>query len=312
MAPPEATVRDLARGAFPTGPPLFVERVPEGGSTLVYRVWRSDEPYYLRILPEVGKTFAPEVRAHTLLRERGARVPEVIFYEPCDAMLGLSVMVTTAIAGQSRAREGLGPTARAIVAEAGRDLALINSLVVSGFGWIDRDPPHVAALTAEHPTNRAFLTEGLERHLAILGGGILDPVEVAAVQTVLARHEAWLDASGGHFAHGDLDATHIFQRGGRYTGIIDFGEIRGTDRWYDLGHFALRDGERFATPLLPWLLDGYGEVVPLPPDHRQRIDFAALLIGLRLLARSVEKRGPSHPDPSALRAIRRALVTLPS
>lgn len=288
-----------------------MERVPEGGSTFVYRVWRGDEAHYLRVLPEVGKTFAPEVRAHTLLRERRARVPEVIFYEPCDAMLGLSVMVTTAIAGRSLAREGLGPTARAIVAEAGRDLAIINSLAVSGFGWIDRDAPRVIALAAEHPTNRAFLTDGLERHLAILGGGVLDPAEVGAVKTVLARHEAWLDAPGGRLAHGDLDATHIFQQDGRYTGIIDFGEIRGTDRWYDLGHFALRDSEHFATPLLPWLLDGYGEVAPLPPDHREQIDFAALLIGLRLLARSVEKRGPSYPDRSALRAIRRALVASP-
>lgn len=44
----------------------------------------------------------------------------------------------------------------------------------------------------------------------------------------------------GYLAHGDFDTTHIYQDNGRYTGIIDFGEIRGADRWYDLGYFHMR------------------------------------------------------------------------
>ncbi len=310
VAPDERDVAMLARRIFAPVGVLTVARVPEGVSTYVYHVMRGDEVFYLRVLPEVGKTFAPEVLAHATLRERGVRVPAVIYYEPCYQPFGLSVLVTTAIAGRSLAQGGIGATAPAIVAAAGRDLALINGVPVAGFGWVVRDAAHASELTAELPDNRAFLVGQLEHHLAALQPGILERDEVAAIGTFVARRECWLAAPRANLAHGDCDPTHIFEEAGRYTGIIDFGEIRGTDRWYDLAHFALRDGERFATPLLPWLLDGYREVAPLPPDAAERITFAALLIGLRLLARSIERRGIARLDKGALRAVRKGLAAL--
>ena len=50
----------------------------------------------------------------------------------------------------------------------------------------------------------------------------------------------------------------------------------------------------------------------LPPDAAARITFAAFLIGVRILARSVAKRGAANPDRSALRAIGRALAASPT
>ena len=98
--------------------------------------------------------------------------------------------------------------------------------------------------------------------------------------------------SGGErawLAHGDLDVTHIYQRDGRYTGIIDFGEIRGADRRYDLGHFHLHDGETLAGLVLPDLLAGYREVAPLPPEAERQIRLLGLLIGLRALRGSLRR-----------------------
>jgi hypothetical protein len=79
-APDEAAVLALIRQIFSPGRGLTVARVRDGVSTYVYRVVRGDEVFYLRVLPEVGKTFAPEALAHTTLRERGVRVPEAIYY----------------------------------------------------------------------------------------------------------------------------------------------------------------------------------------------------------------------------------------
>lgn len=310
---PAPDVRDvavLARGIFAPGGALTVARVPEGVSTYVYRVVRGAEVFYLRVLPEVGKTFAPEVSAHTILRGHGARVPEVVHYESSTPPFGLSVMVTTAIAGRALAQGGIGATTPAIVAAAGRDLALVNSVPVAGFGWVERDAATISELSAELADNRGFLIGQLEQDLATLPERVIDRGEVAAIGMLVARHEGWLDVPEATLAHGDFDPTHIYEEAGCYAGIIDFGEIRGTDRWYDLAHFALRDGERFAVPLLPWLLDGYREVMPLPTDATERITFAALLIGVRLLARSVERRGVDQLDKSALRAIRSGLAAL--
>ena len=129
-------VNELINRIFPTWP-LRVERVAEGVSTHVYRIVFQRETFYLRILPEEGASVAPEVVAHRLLRRLQVKVPEVIYFDHCYEPLQRSVMVTTEVKGipisqSSELRQGeLG----AIVIEAGRDLARINSVKVEGFGW---------------------------------------------------------------------------------------------------------------------------------------------------------------------------------
>jgi aminoglycoside phosphotransferase len=309
-APSIAAINDLVPRLLPRGPRYVVERVTEGVSTFVYRLTHGDQSCYLRVLPGAGSNFAPEVRVHASLRERGVRAPEVLCYEPCVEPLGLSLMVTTAIAGQSLARQGLGPTSPAVLADAGRDLALINGVEVAGFGWLDRGSSQVGSLAAVYPNARSFRTEYFEPDLALLGAGILEPAAIADLRALVARYDSWLAVDQAHLAHGDFDLTHIFAHEGRYSGIIDFGEIRGTDPWYDLGHFALRDGEHVTAPLLPALLAGYRSITPLPLDAEARSAFSALLIGLRLRARSIEKRGQANADRSALRAVLRGLAVL--
>lgn len=120
-------------------------------------------------------------------------------------------------------------------------------------------------------------------------------------------HDGWLDAEHAVLAHGDFDAMHIFQQNGLYTGIIDFGEIRGADRWYDLGHFHLHDDESLA---LPVLLQGYNEITPLPPNAEERILFASLLIAVRALSRSLQKRAANHYTPRLLQTLRVDIAAL--
>ncbi len=106
-APDIALINDLVPRFFPHGPRYTAARVTEGVSTFVYRLTDGDHSCYLRVLPEVGSTFAPEVRVHELLRARGVLVPEILCYEPYVEALGLSVTVTTTLPGQPIARQGL-------------------------------------------------------------------------------------------------------------------------------------------------------------------------------------------------------------
>ncbi len=285
----EQHIAAVARRAL--GRVVQLERVEHGVSTTVYRIRAGSETFYLRILPEAGASFAPEAVVHTRLRELGASVPEVLFVDPCDAVLGLSVMIIAEIAGQpiGESPELAPATLEQIVREAGRDLARINSLPVEGWGWIDRGS-HVAGLAAEHASWRDVVFEYWESDLAFLAAGAITAAEARALEQLLAGYDAWLDPQRSCLAHGDLDATHIFHQEGRYTGMIDFGEIRGAGRWYDAGHFHVRDGERLPLPLEPALLRGYGDMVTLPPDIEQRVRFEALLINVRALARSLRKR----------------------
>jgi aminoglycoside phosphotransferase (APT) family kinase protein len=329
--PTVTVVARLARRIFSAAQAITVEPVAEGVSTYVYRLQRGSETFYLRVLPEVGDGFAPEALVHTLLRARGISVPAVIYWEHDNEEVQRSVMVTTAIPGSSVMQCTDEGTIRRVLVEAGRELAIINSIPVAGFGWIIRDKSTATPRQAEHPTYRAFVTEHRDSDLATLAE-LLDPHEGAVLRATLDHCDAWLDAEQGLLAHGDLDVTHIFQRDGQYTGIIDFGEIRGGDRWYDLGHFAVHDGEelprvwvarlagqqegpdseRLHLRALPWLLEGYAQVVPLPTDCYQRIAFTSLLIAIHALAHRRRKYGPTFPAQPYLGAIRQAMALLQS
>lgn len=295
---------------FPRSMRPAVERVQEGVSTRVYRVRCGDEIFYLRVLPEVGASFAPEVLAHALLRERNVRVPEVVYFEHYHETLQRSVMVTTEIKGNHVGHRAVDRDTKDILVAAGRELARINSIPVDGFGWVKRDRGEVTRLEAEHPTYRAFVLAHLEENLALLGKHGLGGKEVAAIREIIERYGPWLDAGQARLAHGDFDVTHIYQQGGRYTGVIDFGEIRGGDPWYDLGHFRLHDGETLLALMLPHLLAGYGEVAPLPPDHARRISLSSLLIAIRALARGPRKKPQALGGHTGFGAIEREIAAL--
>ncbi len=285
---------------FPHTPLSAIERVNEGVSTYVYRVSTNNETFYLRLLPEIGASFAPEVYVHQLLRSKGVRVPEVLRFEHRNEVLQLSLMLTTEIKGVHIGHCASIDDQKTLLRQAGRDLAIINSIPVQGFGWIKRDNDEVVQLEAEFPTYRAWIDEQLEDDLALLATKqLLNSSDITNISTLLARYNSWLNEEQAYLAHGDFDATHIYQLQGQYTGIIDFGEIRGATTWYDLGHFQLHDGETLPNTVLQYLLEGYQDVTPLPFDYEQRINFASLLIALKMLAHVTSK----YPDRTLNREV---------
>ncbi len=302
-------LRDRVGHIFPAPGCCTVERTEEGVSTQVYRIRRDDEVFYLRVAEERTASLAPEMRVHELLRERGVKVPAVVYFEPFDECLQRSIMVTTEIRGEHVGHRRVDGDTKEVLRAAGRDLAVVNSIPVEGFGWIKRDKSEATRLEAEHASHRDFALEHLDAYLHLLDERVLTRAEIVAMRAIISRFNAWLDVEHGHLAHGDFDVTHIYQAGGRYTGIIDFGEIRGADARYDLGHFNLHDGETLPHLVLPYLLEGYSDVVPLPPDYEGRISLLSLLIGVRALARRL-RHPPNDYQRHLARAIRRAVAAL--
>lgn len=302
-------IEELLRRVF-SNVPMQIERVEEGMSTYVYRIKYRQETFYLRILPEEGASFAPEVAVHTRLRQMQVHVPEVVYFEPRHTTLQRSVMITTEIKGQPVSCSATlnRHDMNRVLSDAGRELAHINSIDVDGFGWVERDQADITRLRAEWSSHRAFVLENWQADLAYLARSTLRSRTIAALEQLLSQHAPWLDVEQGYLAHGDLDTTHIYQHNGQYSGIIDFGEIRGTSRWYDLGHFHLRDGEQLPYRLLPELLRGYGEVVQLPADYEQHIRFTSVLINVRTLARGLQKRPPNRYTQHQMKVLQEDLA----
>lgn len=304
-------VETIVSRIFPA-PSLSIERVVEGVSTHVYRIAFGHETFYLRILPEEDASFAPEVTVHTRLRQMHVKVPEVIYFEISNDLFQRSIMVTTEIRGQPISQSHSLPEEELerILREAGTDLAAINSVRVEGFGWIRRDLPKTTELYAQWPTYRAFIFEFWESDLAYLSKNVISNLEAAQLERVLLQHDCWLNVEQASLAHGDLDTNHIYQEGGRYSGLIDFGEIRGTDLWYDLGHFHLQAGEQLSPRLESALINGYREVVSLGAEYEHHIHFASLLIIVRALARGLQKRPPNWYTRYLLEMLRKELAPL--
>jgi aminoglycoside phosphotransferase (APT) family kinase protein len=240
-----------------------MERVPEGVSTEVYRIRNHDDVFYLRILPEEGAGFIPEAAVHRLLRERGVLVPDVVYVAHYHPLVQRSVMLTTAIDGQAVGYGACFDRLQEVIVRAGQALAAINSIEVDGFGWIQRNTSATAHLRAEFRSQRAWLADELDGVLAVLyDGAVLNAGQTNMIERLFVRYAALLDDERAYLAHGDFDVTHLYHRHGHFTGIIDFGEIRGASRLYDIGHFAIEHNA-----LLPWLLEGYRQVISLPDDH---------------------------------------------
>ena len=301
-------LRAIVERVLPGSERPVIARTSEGGSTQVYRIDRGGRTYYLGVGEERKDSLAPEALVHGELRARSVRVPEVVYLDDFDEALERSVMITTEIPGRSLAEQHVGVDVRAVLTAAGRELAAINGIEVEGFGWIRRDRGVVTRLEAELPTLREFAIGGLENDLAAVRG-LLTAEEVRAIGDVVVCNDTLLGHERGRLVHGDLDATHIYHRDGEYTGIIDFGEIRGADGCYDLGHYALHDGQSLPGPTFPNLLEGYAEVTPLPEDHARRINPWSVLIGVGRLARGVD-RPPTPYRAYLVGAVRRSLAAL--
>ena len=299
----------LADDLFPRARQSSIERTQAGGSTQVYRIRRDDAIYYLRFAEQPGESLAAEARVHAQLRERGVRVPAVLYLEHHSDALERSFMVTSEITGRPVLDCPDETCVRATVTQAGRDLAIINSLPIEGFGWIRRNQTDVTRLQGQFASHSDWVNEHLDADLVALDGTMLSPADVLSIRRVVYRCPTLLIEDQAQLAHGDFDTTHIYEKDCRYSGIIDFGEIRGAEPLYDLAHFRLHDGERLPYHLLPNLLDGYAQIAELPPEFERRICLSLLLIGIRALARSLGRPNNAYQAFLA-HSVRRQIAAL--
>jgi aminoglycoside phosphotransferase (APT) family kinase protein len=270
------------RRVFPRARSVSVEPASPGRLLVVYRVRADEATYYLRVAEEVGQDLTTDARVLSRLAERGVRVPAVVHAEAAPGDLDRSFLIVGALPGQSLVSHGTNEQARRAALAAGHDAARINAIEVAGFGWVRRDG--LPGLRGELAHYADFVATDLPGRWPGWLAGTFTAGELDTLQAVV-DHEQQQPLGRAHLAHGDLDASHIWLDGhGRYAGIIDFGEMRGADRHFDLGHFLLHDRESRSVPLFEDFLAGYAGAAALTGDHRDLIRRSAIMSGLRQLS----------------------------
>lgn len=273
---------------------VVIARSDSGTTTQIYRLQTGAAVHYLRVAEDNTDRFGAELMVHEQLLGLGVRVPAIVHYEPFDPALNRSILITTAIPGRPFNGVHDSRASSDALCNAGRDLALVNSIPVAGFGIIDRSVPLPTNLTADFPSALAFIEHDLEVDLAALQFE-LSQSSCDGVRRSVRSWTSQLQRLTGRLVHGDLDGSHIYVDDAGYSGIIDFGEIRGADPLYDLGHVAIIGSASLPSVGFESLLAGYSEITPLSAEDHRLMWFWATLIGIRFLART---RGRS---PVALR-----------
>ncbi len=289
----------LVGKVFGTSDACTIQRLPDGLRTQLYRVRRGEELFCLRLAEVPDENLETDAELHEQLSRLGVDVPRVVFVEPFDEQLGRSALITTLVRGVPLEQVSSRTAATAVLRAAGADLARLNRLPVEGFGWVrryGRGRPR-AALSSYSDLVTDLLPAPWPGPLAdLFAPPVLGRIEA------MVEHERHRDVPSAHLAHGDFRPTHIFTQRGSYTGLMDLAELRGADRFFDLGYFHLHVEETGDTPLLSAVLGGYQEVATLPPDHRETIRRSAIVHGLGELCAWLtpgRRAGRSHPVPAA-------------
>jgi aminoglycoside phosphotransferase (APT) family kinase protein len=304
-------VRAIVNRLFSDERHIPFERTSSGQSTQVYRLHSDHQQFFLRFGEDPNDTFAPEAWVHDRLETLGARVPHVVHVEDVANEIDRSIMLTTSIPGEALERDEPrhklddGRWAN-VFRVAGRDLAQVNSISVDGFGFVQRERPWSGTLTAPRSTFDAWVlsTMGdcatLEQHFTGYELLALDEHRERVSLEQVMRHAS--------LAHGDFDTSHIFASDDRYAGVIDFGEMRGADRWYDLADFLLRSGGRWESPSVTSVVRGYAEIYSLGRDDLEQIRSRAITLGPVWLQRLVGRNLPGF-ETMLVRSVRALLAS---
>jgi Ser/Thr protein kinase RdoA (MazF antagonist) len=267
---------------------LHVERVPKGSSTFVYRITAKSGRYYLRFLKE-DASFATEALAHDSLFAAGVSVPRVVCFEHRNTLAGLSAMLVEEIPGNSVEDDWPKEHLRDILRDAGRQLARIHTIRVEGFGWVDKNS--YDTLKGEKGSFDDYFNEHLDSDIETLGQYPFSDDDRKRIADLMVAARRLLNVPDAVLVHGDYDVSHIFHAAGKYSGVIDFGEIRGNSRLFDLATFIGFYQDR---SLYSYLLEGYREAVHLTDEDLYAAELMALFMLLRFLGKKVNANSREH------------------
>ncbi len=251
--------------------------IDKGVSTDVFKLSYKSTTLFLRVLPK-GEKSSRQVIAHRKMIEKGVNVPEVIYFaDNINEIDGCSYMILKEIKGDSirESRVLRLNDIEKIIIEAGKQIALVNTIEVNGVGWIDRAEGN--NLFASVKDYDDFAIKNLQNMLIdLVSKNIVSKELSEKIFQYIDKNKQLFDIKGKSFlAHGDFGIDHIYQNDGKFSGIIDFGDIRGTSKFYDISHVYT-----FNNIYFEYLIKGYNEVYKLPNDYLERVKLEAVLFGV--------------------------------
>ncbi|MHB8576141.1 MAG: phosphotransferase family protein [Dehalococcoidia bacterium] len=258
-------------------------RIVRGEVNEVYEIATTDgQALIVRISHQAQSGFAGERWALARCAEAGIPVAEMLLLEPFDTGDGIvTVCVETKLPGApldevlqadpDRARW------RRLVTRAGKILAAIHEIPVTGYGYVkEGGATHYASWSAflsSRPLDAARLEQ------AALAHGESTAIVRRALEIVRGR-TADLEQPTSQLLHGDFSTKHLLIDHERISGVLDLEDCQGGDPAKDFAWWEFFFGAKLPSA---WLEQGYGNGVAFTEEHYRRRQFYRLLLGLEAL-----------------------------
>ncbi len=264
----------------------FISRVNEGVSTDVFKLVGKQGVSYLRILP-FDELSLPQVTAHKLLLDKKILVPQILLSKDnCEDINNRSYMIVSEIHGNSLFNT-LGEISESQIKEilfnAGKDLTKINDVPVSKFGPII-DVENKSFIGLSNDYKEINITSATLAIKYLVERGAMTVKTSEKILNILEKNKKIFEIQLSWLNHGDFDLSHIYQKDGVYSGLIDFGDIRGGSKYQDLAHYKI-----FSNVYFDSLLEGYMSVFLPENDYRNNITVEALICAVNILKSGIEK-----------------------
>lgn len=274
-------------------------RAESGVDSEVYRVVRDDgEAVYLRIALDVPYGYECEAQILTLLGEQGVSVPQVLHVEDQGPMIGRSYMIESETKGMALWTPTGGDSpemqfARSILFDAGKELARINSVTVKGFGYVRSVSPK-GEVSGEFKDFPSYVAHELEQNLnASQDKKLISSSEAERTEAAILHFASVCTDTEAFLSHGDYDTSHIFSEGGKYQGVIDFGDVAGAHQLMDIAHFSI-----FSPEHVDDLIAGFESIKKLDKMWRKDLGYLRILESLRIAGYCVRAER-KKADPKA-------------
>jgi fructosamine-3-kinase len=273
-------IESLINSIIPKNNTHNIERTSHNFSTIVFKII-GNKIFYLRIAVDKKENFTPETLIHSKLIELGLKVPEIIFFENFSAKLnGHSFMLIPDIGGIQMNNDIF----KEVIYEAGKRLAKINSLQFKGFGMIERFSNDISEIKGSKENHIDFILNFYkEKLLKICRNNIITDCDVTRLENFIEQNKHLLDIDRGNLVHGDFNLNHIFQKDGVLSGIIDFGDAKISNQFYDLAYFKICNRNYFED-----LFDGYKQNIVLPENWENILKITTLIVGIRIISSEID------------------------
>jgi aminoglycoside phosphotransferase (APT) family kinase protein len=275
-------------------PPARIEADTYGATNAVYFVTLEDgRECVLRIsIPEACTQVAAQVWAMAACAARGVLVPRVLAHDTTLRTFPEPYMILERLPGAVLPRAGLdGRATQNATQELGRQLALIHSVQVTGFGPLEPLAGDLAtAYRGTYDTLWPAIEAELTEWLHALGPEAAPPDLQDEIWTSLhhARARRLFDLVAASLIHRDFHFRNALAADGKLSGVLDFDKTEAGDPVRDFT--IIRPGD------VPLLRQGYERVRPLDGRFQEKLALYRLISAIERLWH--------HPAPDRIQEIR--------